>query len=283
MRIAIYTLVSFVKLSRPLNVIVTGFVVVVGGVLAARQAGVDLGDAIYIAGLSAALVAAAGNVINDVYDIKIDRINRQDRPLPSGRVSVVSAVVFSVVLFFDGILLGFSVSRKLGMIAITVALLLWGYSYKLKKLPVIGNVVVALCGGLAFIYGAEAVAGFKHGIFPALFAFLVQLSREIIKDVEDMPGDKAANARTLPLLIGGKHSLHVAAIPLFVLVVLTIVPHHLGMYGLNYLRLVIVTVDFPLLVLIYILTAKGEAMRLRLASQSLKVLMVMGLGVLFFG
>ena len=283
MKSAISTIISLIQLCRPLNVIVTGVVVVVGGVIAAQQAGIPLQTTVYLAGISAALVAAAGNVVNDVYDLEIDKINRQERPLPAGKVEIATAVLWSRVLFLIGILLGFNMSLSLGLIALFVAVLLWGYSYKLKKLPLIGNIVVSLCGGLAFVYGAVAAADFKYGIFPATFALLIHLSREIIKDAEDMPGDRVVNARTLPLVIGKKLSLQIAVIPLLILIGLTSVPYLLKLYGLNYIVLVVTTVDIPLLVLMFFLTMKWDTVRLRVASQSLKVLMITGLIALWFG
>jgi len=271
------------QLCRPLNVIVTGAVVVVGGVMASRQAGIVMSDAIYGAALSAALIAAAGNVINDVYDVAIDRINRPARPLPSGRVSIVHAGVWGAILFMAGIIVAFSISPSLGWIAVIVSILLWSYSHKLKKMPFIGNVVVSVCGGLAFIYGAVAVSELKYGIYPAVFAGLIHLSREIIKDIEDMPGDRAVLAKTLPLMIGEPAALRTAAVPLVLLTGLTIIPYLLDLFGVMYLTLVIVTVDIPLLMLVYFTTMKPGAIKLRALSQALKVLMVTGLAALYFG
>jgi geranylgeranylglycerol-phosphate geranylgeranyltransferase len=283
MKIIISSLIGLFQLCRPINVIVTAVVVVVGGVIAAKQASVTLPSVIYLAGLSAALIAAAGNVINDVYDLKIDRINRPKRPLPSGKTGVIPAVIWSIMLSLTGILLGLILSSSLGIIAIIVSLLLWGYSFKLKRLPLIGNIVVSISGGLAFIYGAVAVSEIKYGIFPASFALLIHLSREIIKDAEDMPGDRAVDARTLPLVVGKKISLQVAVIPLLILIGLTIVPYQLNIFGLNYLLLVVAIVDLPLLILMFFLIVKWNTLPLMVASQALKILMITGLVALWFG
>ena len=262
---------------------VTGAVVFVGGLIAVRQADIALSSAIYIAAISAALVSAGGNVINDVYDIEIDRINRQSRPLPAGRISINYAAFSGVILFSAGIGVGFSVSLLLGVIAVVVIILLWGYSFKLKRMPLVGNILVSVCGGLAFIYGAVAVSELKYGMYPAAFAFLIHLSREIIKDIEDMPGDRAVAANTLPLVIGEVLALCVAVIPLVLLAGLIVLPYLLKIFGLTYLILVLVIVDIPLLALVYFLMVRRDNISMQTASQVLKIIMVTGLIALFFG
>lgn len=271
------------ELSRPLNSIITGLTVVVGGVLAARYGIAVVGWTLELAGLSAALVAAGGNAVNDAFDVEIDRLNRPERPIPSGRIGIKQAFGFGIALMIIGTGLGFSLSVPLGWIALAVSVLLWGYSARLKMLPFIGNVTVALCGGLAFIYGATAVGSPLGGLIPALFAILIHLAREIVKDAEDESGDRACNARTLPIVVGIQSAQRIAVVVLIVLIASTVIPYWIGQLGSVYLIIVLIGVDIPLIVVSVRLWNNLDREGLGRISRTLKWIMLIGLVALYVG
>ena len=152
---------------------------------------------------STVLIAAAGYIINDYYDVKIDLINRP-RQVVIGtvlkrRIALASHVLLSTV----GIAVGFYLSRKVGAIHLGSVFLLWLYSNQLKRFPLVGNLSVALLSGLAIAviaidYQQEQFLVFTY----ALFAFAVSLIREIIKDLEDQRGDETFGCKTLPVVLG---------------------------------------------------------------------------------
>ncbi len=158
--------------------------------------------------ISAAVAIGAGaNAINDVHDIEIDRINRPSRPLPSGVITVESARWLWVALSIAGIMLAARVSAIHLLIAALSVGLLWAYSAQLKGLPAVGNLAVAVVVGLALPFGGLAVLEAHSGRLSVVlaggaFAFLTTLAREIVKDIEDLPGDAAQRARTLPIVAG---------------------------------------------------------------------------------
>jgi len=200
------TIAGLIELTRPLNTLITGLTVVVGGLIAGKSEQFD--PAILIgAAIVAALVAAGANAINDAFDAVIDLINRPDRPIPSGEVSRILAALWGLLLTVTGVIAGWTMSVMLGLIATIVGVLLYLYNSRLKRTPLTGNIVVAICGGLAFIYGGVAVGQVGKALIPACFAFLIHLGREIVKDVEDLPGDLAVGARTLPIVAGRKTAL----------------------------------------------------------------------------
>lgn len=254
----------------------------VGGILAA---GVALaGDhTLLAASLSAGLVAAGGNAVNDAFDVETDRLNRPRRPIPSGQISVSAARWWSALLMLSGVILGFSLDAALGVIALLVSGLLLGYSAGLKGTPLWGNVTVALCGGLAFVYGATAVGSIKHGIIPALFAFLIHTSREIVKDVEDAAGDRIVGARTAPIVWGQKKALQVSSLALFILILTTPVPYILGSLNAIYMTTVVLTVDIPLALIIGYTLRSGERVDAGRLSLYLKLIMLTGLVSLYVG
>ncbi len=176
--------------------------------------------------LSTLLLAASGYIINDYFDIRIDRINKPQKVLVGRVISRRTALFWHVVLTLGGILLGLFIayiSRKeiYALMFIGVPVLLWYYSTTFKRHIVIGNLVISLMTGivvllvvsvefamLAKVHGeavirteACSVAWFWTSGF-AIFAFLSNFVREIIKDTEDMKGDKAVGCKTLPIALG---------------------------------------------------------------------------------
>ncbi len=153
--------------------------------------------------LSTVLVAAGGYSINDYYDVKIDLINKPERVVVGKTLPRRFVLLLHTVLTVTGMLLGFLLSWVIGGISFFAGFLLWLYSNQLKRLPFIGNFIVALLTGvsvwmvnLLFPPAREAILVY------AVFAFYLTLIREIIKDMEDLKGDNTFGCRTLPIVWG---------------------------------------------------------------------------------
>jgi 4-hydroxybenzoate polyprenyltransferase len=148
-------------------------------------------------------IAAAGYVINDYYDVKIDFINKPNRVVVGKVVKRRIVMVVHLMLNFSGIFIGFYLSVKVGAINLLAAFLLWLYSNQLKRLPFIGNFTIALLSGLSI--SLVAIYYNSHFLLVnsyALFAFAISLVREIIKDMEDLKGDATFGCKTLPIIWG---------------------------------------------------------------------------------
>ncbi len=190
------------RLVRVGNVGVSFVGTVVGG-LAALGAGVEIAGSLWLylllAALSTALVTAAGNVLNDVLDLEGDRVNHPDRPLVTGAIAPGTGRLLAIGLFVAGIEIAIPVALReplLGVILAVAVGSLLGYELKLKARGFVGNLTVALLTGLVFLYGGAAV-GDALVLAPfAAMAFLATLSREVIKDMEDVAGD--VGRTTLP-------------------------------------------------------------------------------------
>lgn len=149
------------------------------------------------------LVAAAGYIINDYFDIKIDRINKPHKVYIGKTITRRAAQLTHQVFSGLGIVLAVFVGWKAVLINIFSVWLLWFYASGFKKKPFIGNFVVALLTSLviaevALIFSPENRLIYMY----AVFAFFINLIREIIKDMEDMKGDEMHGAKTLPILFG---------------------------------------------------------------------------------
>ena len=160
--------------------------------------------------LSTVCIAAAGYIINDYYDVKIDAINKPDRVVVGKSIRRRPAMFTHMVLSFIGIALGFWLSLPVGLINVGAVLLLWGYSATLKKMPLAGNVVIALLSASMLLVVAVYAGKLNNiTISYAVFAFLISLIREIVKDMEDVRGDASFDCRTLPIVLGMRRAKYV--------------------------------------------------------------------------
>ena len=238
---------------------------------------------VLFASLSGGLIAAGANAINDYYDIDIDKVNKPNRPIAAGEISPHQGFVFSLILFFLGIVFACLVNWIALIISIFSAILLYLYSYKLKRTVLWGNISVSLLTALAFIYGGVAVNRITYSLIPAIFSFFYHLGREIIKDIEDIEGDRADKILTLPIKRGEKIAMQTASWIYVFLIVLTVLPYLLNIFGIYYLLTVILIVD---LVVGYVLVSmwrnRGTENLSRL-SIILKLNMFAGLLAIYLG
>lgn len=148
-------------------------------------------------------VAAGGYIINDYYDVKIDIINKPSRVVIDRLLKRRVAIVLHLLFTVTGILLTFPLGKKIGLIVLASAFILWFYSNFLKRQPFWGNLTVAIVTGLAVWLPALYYENNETAIrLFALYAFCISLIREIIKDMEDMRGDARYGCRTLPIVWG---------------------------------------------------------------------------------
>lgn len=279
---SIFTKISaIIKISRPVNVFITVASVIIAGIICAPFGSPNI--LLIYAAVSAAFINAAGNIINDIFDIKTDEINKKERVLQKKLLSVNEAEVLYAVLTLAAFVLAFFVNRTALYLSVATAAVLFFYSYALKKMPLLGNVVVALLTALAFIYGGIAVDNINGTIIPAIFAFLINLSREIIKDMEDITGDKSINRSTLPV----KYGFGISKKIILITVMLTILfPFYLlagGFYKTVFFVIVLLLVN-PIFVYILISLFKNDtAKNLARLSVLIKTNMVLGLLAIVLG
>ena len=241
------TLFAYLELARPLNGIIAFISAWLGGMFASHGTIENLVDIrLWLVSIAAFVMLSAGNAINDYCDYNIDQINRPRRPLPSGRIRRVDALIFAIVLVVVGIWLGTLINKNATGFAILVFVALTSYAFWLKRIPFVGNLVVSGLTGLTFIAGGIAIDSVQGTLIPAIFAFLFTTAREIIKDLEDTEGDLKNNVKTLAIL---NPQLAVkTAIGFMVLVILfSPVPYLFGWYSWHYLFAVGLGVDLVLI------------------------------------
>ncbi|ODS80509.1 MAG: ubiquinone biosynthesis protein UbiA [Chryseobacterium sp. SCN 40-13] len=167
------------------------------------------------------LSIASGYIINNFYDAQKDLINRPTQSMLDRLVSQKTKLKVYFGLNFLATALAYIVSWRAAFFFATYIFLIWFYSHKLKKYPIIGNLTAALLAVLPFFGILLYFKNFYHVIFAhAGFLFLLMLIREMIKDLENIKGDVASNYQTIPVRFGEKISKQIIT----VLTIATILP-----------------------------------------------------------
>ena len=274
---------AYLELSRPVNGVIAFASVMLGGLLAVEGQVNRLGDAgLLKAAISALLLLAAGNSLNDYCDCEIDRTNKPQRPIPSGRIQRVEALIAAVLLMIAGITLGCLVNRYLAIIAVSVSASLIGYALWLKRTPIAGNILVGCLTALTFIAGGAVFESLQGTLVPAIFALLFTTAREIVKDIEDMEGDFENNAHTIAV-VSKPAAVAIASIFMATVILFSPVPYLSGWYSWRYMLMVFVGVDLVLTALIVQLWRDASRKNCSRIQKWMKWDILVGLGAICLG
>ncbi len=228
---------SYLELLRPYNGILAVLGIVIGSIVAGSFAAVGA-IAIVLALAVSFMINGAGNAINDYFDYKIDQVNRPKRPIPSDRIKRNSVAVYFILLIAVSLALSYYVSANFFYIALVNSIVSLIYSWKLKGTPLIGNIAVSWLAASTFIAGALISYTFQSVpmaiMILASMAFLGSLSREIVKDVEDVKGDREFGAKTLPVAVGEKPAKIFASIVLLLGILSLLLPVYIGLFNIFY-------------------------------------------------
>jgi geranylgeranylglycerol-phosphate geranylgeranyltransferase len=271
----------YINIVRPGNFLITFFTVIVAAALSYQ--GEYSPFKVFLAAITASLTMSAGNIINDIYDINGDKINHPGRPLPSGLISLRTAIIYYFILLAVSLFISWDISNLNFAINLLAVLLLYLYSYKLKRIAIGGNLVVSLLTGLTFIYGGLAVNNIYNSIIPALFAFLINLIREIVKDMEDAEGDIREGIISFPSKYGVKITKNTIIGLSALLILFTLFPYINGNYNKYYIAVILIFV-IPVLIYFLISLIKDNSQKnMKKLSLILKLDMVFGLIALYIG
>lgn len=304
---------QFLRLIRPLNLAIVALTMYGIGWYFEGIYGVDPNYGLFSPTytwlvFSTMMIAAAGNIINDYFDVRADRINKPERLIigkhVKRRVAIVShwglnALAFSIAIYLSWTLNTF---WYLFIHVLTINLL-WFYSTYLKRRFLIGNIVIASLTGLVTVlvgfyfhqlYNLKEITHTAETLFPfdqyegsnyilwltfglASFAFILNLAREIIKDMEDVEGDKKLNAKTLPIVLGYSKTKWVAAIVLLGAVISTVTVW-MFFNEISFISMLPICVAAILVMISFVLLYKAtEKKQFRTINHLIKLSMVCGL------
>ena len=206
----------YIALTRPGNAVLTAIAVIAGAFIAAGPEIVDYSEEIAICCISAMMLVGGGNALNDYNDRESDKENHPNRPIPSGQIDAETVLTYSQVLLGGGlVILIFALDNKMPfVIALLGMLTLIAYENGMKAAGIAGNIAVGFMSGAVFLYAGMAVNNPGPTLWMFGLAFLATISREIVKDIQDLEGDQ--DRRTLPSRIGSSYSLNIAILILLI-------------------------------------------------------------------
>jgi 4-hydroxybenzoate polyprenyltransferase len=265
------------RLVRAHNLLLAAAGVLAGGWIALGTVAVP--KLLGFAALSGVGLGAAGNAANDMQDVAADRVNAPARhPLAAGRLKRETAHLVIWLGIVVGVGAAALISGRQVLVALPALAVMLGYSPLLKRRGVPGNVAVAVVGGLPLFFGALAVGGPGAGLVPWVLAGWLHLARELVKDLEDEVGDRAAGRQTLPVRLGLIGATRFAALVCAAFLPLALILPLVAGYGGMYFG-----VAGAALVTLLVAVRALQRQRFVTASGLLKVAMVFGLGALVLG
>lgn len=260
----------------------------------------DLEFSIFV--LATMCIAAAGNIVNDYFDVDIDRVNKPNKMMIGRAFGRMEAFRLHLVLNFIGIALGFTTAWlagniKLGFIFAVAAGVLWFYAKNLKRIFLLGNIIVGLMTAVTipltllietwFINNPDDLifkAAYTEMMIPSifaytLFAFLTTFIREIIKDIEDIEGDRQFDCKSVPVVMGtGGAKWMISVLCILLIGLLGVVQgHFFGESQFLKISYIFIAVQLPVAALIFsLVTAKTKEDYAKL-SEWMKMVMLLGI------
>jgi len=256
--------------------------------------------------ISYVLIAAGGNIINDYFDLNIDKINKPQKVIVEKYISRRWVIIWHLLVSVVAVLISVYISYKTKIIWIAVAaffcvVLLFLYSVSLKKKFLVGNILVsALTAWVIMIVSLIEFSAFSHtsstdifalrkimrlGILYTCFAFIISLIREVVKDMEDVEGDRKYNCTTMPIVWGLNAAKVFVAVWLIVLIAALVI---LQLYAFTFgwwisIIYAVVLIILPLLFIFKKLFAAQSSQQFHSLSSIIKLTMLTGIvSMLFF-
>ena len=272
---------SLFNLCRPVNLLLGCFTVLMSAYMMDECPQVDT---LVEATVVVVSFVGASNAFNDYVDFDIDRVNRPNRPLPQKHITRKFALHVSIALFILGSLVSMALVPAATAIAMGAVLpVAIVYSTSLKGLPLVGNAAVAFTVGMTFIFSGAAFGDGMALLTPAILTFGFSFIRELIKDMEDIEGDRLADLKTFPILFGDKVAAKLSSALIIALLVASVVPYCRGDYGMPYMMLFTLGVSWPLCISIGLMIGTPATQTYSNVANLMKVCMFVGLVAIGMG
>jgi 4-hydroxybenzoate polyprenyltransferase len=247
--------------------------------------------------LATVCIAAAGNIINDIYDIETDLVNKPDKVIVGKSMSEKTAFNLYFILNVIGVGLGFYLSHSVGKstffsVFVIISAALYVYASFLKQTPIIGNIVISILVAMSILIvgifdlipaitennRATQITFFKILVDYAVFAFLINLVREMVKDIEDVDGDYNAQMNTLPIAIGRDRAKYIAFVvsllPIAAVIYFIVTYLYTQQIAIGYFLVFILAPLIYTTIKIYTATLKIHYHHI---SSTLKIIMLLGM------
>lgn len=274
-------LLAIIKITRPINFVITFLSVIIAAMISSSIS--DIGVNVLLLAFSLGFTLIAGNVINDIIDFEIDKVNRPERALPKELLSIDFAKGIYVFSIITALLTALLISIYFFFIIAALNILIVFYSTHLKTIILISNLTVAIATATPFIFGGLVVNNVEGGIIPAVFAFFTNFIREIIKDMEDIKGDSSKGVITFPQKVGINKAVYFTSILIILLILLTSFPFVFGIYNAEYFVIIMVFVNPVFVYTLKLLYTNRDLSTFKKVSSLIKLNMILGLIAILIG
>ena len=259
-----FNLIALLSLIRPINSFMIGLAVVVGIAIGSPDM---LFSRLTIYGfITGFSISSYSMIINDIYDIEIDKVNQPERPLAKQIISINSALSLSLILLLIGLTSSLLISYYNIIITAIFSILSWFYNIWGKKQGIIGNSIVASSMSIPFIFGGVITGNISLLVWSiSLIAFLSGMGREIIKTIADIKGDKIKGIKSVSIQFGSRNAMLIACGFIIISILISFIPIYLNLIQIYYIPLLILT-DFILLYSIFVLSknySKSESLKVK--------------------
>ena len=226
---------------------------------------------------------SAGNILNDIQDIHVDKIAHPSRPLPSKKISINYAYLIFFLCLLVGIFSSIYINHDSQIfLYFIIAPSLFGYSLYLKKIPFCNNVIVGFLLASVFLFTSLVLVNdalILHDLATLIFGLSV--IRELLKDIHDYAGDKKYNINTVPVLVGVEKayyiSLFLIVVFIFYSISLFFIPSTFFNGNIKYLISISILIEIPLLYIVYSVIKNPKKVNIKSFVDLTKVLSILGL------
>jgi geranylgeranylglycerol-phosphate geranylgeranyltransferase len=231
-------LIGIIQLFRPELPFAAGVCVVLGEIIALGK--FPPLQPLLLGFICGFFLSGSALILNDYFDLEVDRINAPHRPLPSGKVSPREAVILAIVTG----LLGLVAASLINWPALVLSIPFWVigilYNWKYKQAGLAGNLMVSSSVAITFILGGIAVGEPWNKIVWTfgLIAFLIDLGEEIAGDAMDMEGDRKRGSKSIAITSGRNFALRISGIIFVTVTLISLIPFLLGWFGTGYLIMI---------------------------------------------
>jgi len=188
-------------------------------------------------------ISSPALILNDYFDIEVDRINAPNRPLPAGIISPPVVIALTIVVTFIGLV----AAAMISLYALIICIILWIigflYNWKLKETGLPGNIMVSCSVATTFILGGIAVGDPWNKIVLtfSIMAFLFDLGEEIAADAMDIKGDKERNSKLIAIKMGREFALIISSILFCLVILISFIPIYFSWLGISYLLMILIS------------------------------------------
>jgi len=278
---AITKILAILQLIRPVNILVIALTTFFG---IAYHTEIIHWNIVIPTVLVPVFIAAGGFAINDFFDLQIDKANKISRPLVTGKLSINLVYGFSICAFIIGIICTIFIKNiEMILLAGLNAILLYYYAKSWKKIALLGNFIVSFACACTFMFGAFANSNLKNVWIISILAFFYTFIRELVKDAEDIEGDRKYNAKTLPIIIGNRRTIIFSIILCIPIFFFSYLGFHLKLYDLFIFLAIIMFILFSMYLLLHLIIIDSNKKDFHRVQRLMKLNILLSLIILWIG